>query len=118
MVMSLEPAERLDPGCGCGNGAGWLSRCASFRKAARASSFVIPQRAERHTGGGVGTVVGGGCVMGAALGSVGAGGAADGAGCSFFPQPARTARMQAPASADRRAGSVMATPSADRRGDG
>ena len=47
----------LDPGVGGPNAAGVASRCASPGNAASTSSFVIPQRAALHTGGGVGTVV-------------------------------------------------------------
>src|SRR5262249_40511788 len=105
------PAARLDPGCGCANGAGGASRCASPGKAASTSSRVIPQRAARHTGGGVGAVVGGGgWVTGAALGAVCAG-AVDGASCSFFPQAASATSAHAPTSATTRdPRSVMSSP--------
>jgi hypothetical protein len=61
----------------------------------------MPQRAVLQTGGGVGTVVGGGnVVVGAALGVSGA--RACGAGVSFFAQERRARGTSRPATANRR----------------
>src|SRR5688572_28938763 len=58
MAMSLVPAARLEPCCGSANRSGWGSFFASPLNAASTSAGVMPQRASRQTGGGVGTGVG------------------------------------------------------------
>src|SRR4029450_6505487 len=91
MVRSLAPAFSIEPSCGWANGAGAGSLCASLGNAPSTSAFFMPQRASRHTGGGVGTGVGvgaGGTVVGTAVGTVCW---ETGAGSSFLLQEARTA---------------------------
>src|SRR5437773_10380638 len=84
MTAWPEPGVRLDPGWGCVNGTGAASGCASPGKAATTSSRVMPQRAARQTGGGVGTVVGAGARVVTAGETLGGCGVAAGAG-SFLP---------------------------------
>src|SRR5687768_1087351 len=58
MAISLVPARRLDPCWGSANRSGCGSFFASPLKAASTSAGVMPQRASRQTGGGVGSGVG------------------------------------------------------------
>src|SRR5262245_14220248 len=103
--MSLEPAARLDPCCGCAKSAGFSSSWASLGTAASTAARVMPQRASRHTGGGVGTGVGVGAasVVGGRVVVVVAW--ATGGGASFFVHDTTS---RGTASTARRRGVLMA----------